>query len=111
MRQASYVRGVAFVLVSAILVAGCQSMTGRSAGRFVDDETITTKVKAKLVADKATNLTRVTVNTVNGTVHLGGVVDTPDQKAHAQELAREVQGVQRVVNELQVNPQPSTGIK
>jgi hyperosmotically inducible periplasmic protein len=104
-------RRLASVLVVLTVFAGCQTMTGRSAGRYVDDETVTAKVKAKLVADKATNLTRVAVNTVNGTVHLQGIVDTPDQKARAQELAREVPNVRQVVNELQVSPQPSTSVK
>jgi hyperosmotically inducible periplasmic protein len=104
-------RRLASVLVILTIFAGCQTMTGRSAGRYVDDETLTAKVKAKLVADKATNMTRVGVNTVNGTVHLQGVVDTPAQKARAQELAQEVPNIRQVVNELQVNPQPSTSVK
>src|SRR6059036_842291 len=57
-------------VLSAIVV----SSTGRSTGRFVDDQSITASVKAKLVADKAANLTRVGVKTVNGTVYLTGSV-------------------------------------
>jgi hyperosmotically inducible protein len=95
------------VLVVLALIAtftpGCRSMTGRSVGRYIDDKTVTAKVKAKLVDDRASNLTRVGVTTVNGTVYLDGVVDAPHEKARAEELARHVDGVVSVVNQLQVN--------
>lgn len=95
------------VLVAALLagsLVGCRTMTGRSTGRYIDDTTITTSVKSKLVADKATNLTRVGVKTVNGTVYLDGVVDTAEQRARAEDLARRADGVQTVVNNIQINP-------
>ena len=37
-------------------------------------------MKTKLVADKVANLTRVDVDTNNGTVYLNGAVETPEQK-------------------------------
>jgi hyperosmotically inducible protein len=77
-------------------------MTGKSAGRTVDDATITAAVKSKLVADKATNLTRVDVDTNNGTVYLNGTVDNAEQKTRAEQLARQANGVRAVVNNLQV---------
>jgi len=95
-------RTVAAVLVLVAVVAGCRSMTGKSAGTNVDDATITASVKTKLVADKASNLTRVDVDTNNGTVYLNGTVDSAEQKSRAEELARQAQGVKSVVNNLQV---------
>jgi hyperosmotically inducible protein len=59
-------------------------------------------VKSKLVADKAANLTRVDVDTNNGTVYLNGTVDTAEQKAKAEQLAWQAGGVKSVVNNLQV---------
>ena len=47
-------------------------------------------------------MTRVDVDTTNATVALNGVVETPSQKTRAEMLAKEVQGVQKVVNNLQV---------
>jgi len=90
------------VLAVLTLTVACQSMTGRTTGQNVDDATLTASVKAKLVGDKAANLTRVDVDTTNATVALNGVVETPDQKARAEMLAKEVKGVQKVVNNLQV---------
>jgi osmotically-inducible protein OsmY len=95
-------RLVAIVFVLG-LGAGCQSTTGESAGRNIDDATITTEVKAKLTAESAANLTRVNVNTTNGQVSLVGNVPTPADRARAEQLARSVKGVQKVANNLQVD--------
>jgi hyperosmotically inducible protein len=95
-------RAVAVVVAVVAFAVGCQSLTGKSAGTNVDDTAITASVKAKLVADKPTNLTRVDVDTTNGTVYLNGSVDSPGQKARAEQLAWQANGVKSVVNNLQV---------
>jgi hyperosmotically inducible protein len=95
-------RTAAALLVLVMAIAGCESMTGKSAGTNVDDATITASVKSKLVADRAANLTRVDVDTNSGTVYLNGTVDSAEQKARAEQLARQAQGVKSVVNNLQV---------
>lgn len=92
---------VAFLVILSV-AAGCQSMTGKTAGENIDDTTITAAVKAKLVADRATNLTRVDVDTNRGTVYLNGSVDSAEQKARAEQLAWQAKGVKSVVNNLQV---------
>ena len=95
------------VMVALVLIVGfmpgCRSMTGRSVGRVIDDTTVTAHVKSKLVADKAANLTRIGVTTVNGVVHLDGAVDAVQDKVQAEELARTVEGVTNVVNNIQVS--------
>lgn len=83
-------------------LAGCQAMTGKTAGENVDDASTTAAVKTKLVADKAANLTRIDVDTNNGIVYLNGTVDSPQQKTKAEELASQVKGVKKVVNNLQI---------
>jgi len=85
-----------------LLLTGCQALTGKTAGQNVDDATITASVKSTLVADKAANLTRVDVDTNNGVVSLNGVVESTQQKSRAEQLARRVDGVKSVVNNLQV---------
>jgi len=96
------VRAVAAVLVVLAVMAGCRSLTGQSAGTNVDDATITASVKSKLVADKASNLTRVDVDTNHRTVYLNGTVDSAEQKTRAEQLAWQAQGVKSVVNNLHV---------
>jgi hyperosmotically inducible protein len=93
-------------LVAVLFVvsfAGCQTMTGKSAGANVDDATLTARVKTKLVSDKAANLTRIDVDTNNGIVYLNGSVQTTQQKAKAEDLARSTDGVKKVVNNLQIS--------
>jgi len=91
---------VALTVLTAL--AGCQSLTGKTAGENIDDATITASVKSKLVADKLANLTRVDVDTDNRTVYLNGTVETAEQKAKAEQLAWQAKGVKNVVNNLQV---------
>ena len=90
-----------------MILMGCQAMTGKTAGQNVDDATITASVKSTLVADKAANLTRVDVDTNNGVVALNGVVESGEQKTRAEQLARRVDGVRNVVNNLQIQKRTS----
>ncbi len=86
------------VLAALLVVSGCTSMTGQTAGQYVDDSTITASVKAKLVGDKTVNLTRIEVDTTNQVVTLNGIVESADQRAKAEQLARQVGGVKGVKN-------------
>ena len=94
-----------WILAAAILpalLAGCTSLTGETAREHLDDTAITAAVKSKLAAEKVSTLTRIGVDTVQGTVYLTGIVETPALKARAGEIARQVQGVRGVVNNLKV---------
>ncbi len=94
--------GVAALVVLVSFVAGCVKTT-TSAGRQVDDAAIKTSVKTKLAADvKLSTLTNIEVNSTNGVVTLAGQVDTADQKRMAADVARSVDGVVKVNNNLQV---------
>ena len=83
-------------------LGACQAVTGKTAGRVIDDKSITAQVKGKLTTDRISNFSRVDVDTDRGVVHLSGVVQSAEQKARAAELAREVEGVRRVDNNLQI---------
>jgi hyperosmotically inducible protein len=93
------------MLVLAMVVAitaGCTSMTGKTAGQNVDDATITASVKTKLAGEKMATLTKVDVDTNKGTVYLTGNVENATVKARATEIARSVEGVREVVNNLAI---------
>ena len=101
-RTASVVRSF-LVGVAALTFVGCTAMTGESAGRNIDDATITASVKAKLARDQAVGtLTKVNVTTTDGVVSLNGVVGNNAERARAARLANEVNGVRKVDNNLQV---------
>ena len=96
------------VLTTVVLATvGCRSMTGQSLGSNIDDAKTTAAVKAKLVADHPKDITRVDVDTVNGTVYLKGVVDRAPVKQRATEIAQSVTGVKKVVNNIEVRPPAS----
>jgi osmotically-inducible protein OsmY len=96
------IRRLAVLLVVAAVAAGCRATTGRPAGGAVDDASVTASVKARLAADRTASLSRVDVDTNSGTVYLNGTVDSPEQKARAEQLAWQATGVKNVVNNLQV---------
>jgi hyperosmotically inducible periplasmic protein len=93
-------RGIA-VFAVAIALAGCTAMTGETAGRNIDDAAITAAVKTDMARDTATTFTSVDVDTVNATVYLTGTVADPATKERAGRIARHVDGVGKVVNNLQ----------
>lgn len=93
---------LALIILLSALAAGCTAMTGKTIGENIDDANITASVKATLVADKVANLTRIDVDTTRGVVSLNGVVESPDQKVRAGQLALTANGVKDVINNLQV---------
>jgi len=93
------------VVVLALVVTGCT--TTQSPGRQVDDTAIHAAVKAKLSADRFSNLLNVDVNVTNGVVTLAGEVPNTQVKAEAERETRSVSGVVGVQNTLQVKAPPS----
>ena len=90
----------------AVVASGC-SLSGPPARRFVDDATISSRVKQRL-ARAFPALARIGVDTFEATVYLNGPVDSEDEKRVAEELARDVDDVELVVSNLHVpRPTPS----
>jgi hyperosmotically inducible protein len=93
---------LAAITVLLGMVSGCTAVTGETLGQNIDDTTLTTTIKTKLSADRLVNLTRIDMDTYNGVVSLNGIVSTPEEKQCAEEIARSVNGVKKVVNNLQI---------
>ncbi|HXH83672.1 MAG TPA: BON domain-containing protein [Candidatus Tectomicrobia bacterium] len=84
-------------IVSLVLAAaGCATMDPR------EDTRIEAEVKARLVAERQADLTRLGVVSSNGTVHLSGTVGSAEEREQAAAVARGVRGVKRVVNTVEV---------
>jgi hyperosmotically inducible protein len=83
-------------------------MSTRPASVQVDDAAITTQVKAALAGDATTNPLKVDVDTNEGVVRLSGTVEDPANRTRAEEVARKVNGVSRVVNDIQVGKKTAT---
>jgi len=93
----------AFTAAVAITAVGCSSNpTSKSAGEYVDDAVITTKVKAAFAADPTVKATEVNVETYKGDVQLSGFGAEPRDAQRAVEIARGVKGVTSVKNDIRV---------
>lgn len=88
--------------VTSLSVGCAATSTHESTGQYVDDSTITTKVKAAFAGDDVVKAFDVHVNTYQGEVQLSGFVDIPEQKSRAEMLAKNVAGVRSVKNSIQV---------
>ena len=102
------IRKISYVLLLALSASaplvfstGCAVTRGRETmGQYTDDKVITSKVKTALVKDPAVKGGDVNVTTFQGVVQLSGFVENQTQKERAGELARQVNGVSEVHNDL-----------
>jgi hyperosmotically inducible periplasmic protein len=98
------------VVALVVLVAtstGC-SLAGRTFGTYVDDQSVTAAVKMGLARKVPRTVTRVDVDTFQGTVYLSGEVGSAIQKSDAEITAWQVNGVTQVVNDLTVRGERAT---
>jgi osmotically-inducible protein OsmY len=91
---------ICLVLVIALALGACSST--KSPGTQVDDAAITAAVKAKLAADGDINPFNIDVDTNEGVVTLQGRVAKAEARTKAERLARETDGVRRVINLVKV---------
>ena len=81
-------------------------------GDTLDDAWIHTKIVAKLIANSKTPERKINVDVVNNAVTLRGTVDTAEEKAAAEQTAKDTEGVTKVTNQLKVAaPAKSTKTK
>ena len=82
---------------------GCTSTPQQqSTGQAIDDGVVTAKVKAKLIEDPVTKAHQINVETFKGTVQLSGFVESNEARTRALELAKDVEGVKKVTDALEV---------
>lgn len=90
-------------LGTLVLLAGCaERRYQESTGQYLDDTTITAKVKAALAGDPAVSAAQVSVKTYKGTVQLSGFADSEAEKRRAAQVASTVSGVKSVENDIEV---------
>lgn len=88
-----------FALITAFL--GCAATQKRqSTGEYVDDSVITTRVKTAIFKDETLKSLQINVKTFNGVVQLSGFVDSAQSVTKAGEIARSVENVVSVKNDL-----------
>jgi osmotically-inducible protein OsmY len=93
------------VLVALVIgaVAGCASSpTQESTGQYIDDTAITAKVKTAIFNDPGLKSLEINVETFKGVAQLSGFVSSRDDINRAVEIARNVDGVTSVKNDMQL---------
>ncbi|WP_284880852.1 molecular chaperone OsmY [Citrobacter portucalensis] len=80
-------------------------------GNFMDDSTITAKVKAALVDHESIKSTDISVKTDQKVVTLSGFVESQAQAEEAVKVAKGVEGVTSVSDKLHVRDSKETSVK
>ena len=103
MKKRNIVIHFLMLLMLITTFATCASTSTReSTGEYIDDSVITTKVKSLLAADDFFKSFKISVVTYKGSVQLSGFVNSKQAVDKAVEIARSVNGVQSVKNNLTV---------
>ena len=99
------IKTLSAVFATLILIAtlGCaSSRTHEGAGQYVDDSVITTKVKSAILGEPGLKVSEINVETFKGVVQLSGFVSSRDDVNSAIRVARAVNGVKSVKNDMQL---------
>lgn len=103
MNLRQFTTAVAVALAAVVVLPGCAVQRGQSSvGEYIDDASITTAVKARMVENKAVDATAISVETLNGTVQLSGFAKNSNERTEAEQIARGVKGVKSVRNSIVV---------
>ena len=89
--------------VALVAGTGCSVMRDQqSVGSYVDDATVTTRVKAKFAEDPVVSAMAISVETLKGVVQLSGFAKNAQEKADAERLVRAIPGCSSVKNDIVV---------
>lgn len=92
-----------FCTLMLVAVVGCAATPRQeSTGQYIDDTTITASVKAAILNEASLKVNEINVETFKGTVQLSGFVRSEDNIATAVRLARGVNGVIAVKNDMRL---------
>lgn len=90
------------ILFAATLAACAGDAQQRSTGEYIDDSAMTARVKAALIDDPDVSAGEIEVEAYRGHVQLSGFVSSRTDIEKAMQIARDVDGVERVENNMQV---------
>jgi len=86
-------------------MSGCAVTRGQqTTGAYMDDSAITASVKSRFVENKEVDAAAISVETLNGTVMLSGFAKSSTERTAAETIARRVDGVKVVKNQIAVRP-------
>jgi osmotically-inducible protein OsmY len=92
-----------FIVALIVSALGCAATSQRaSTGEYIDDSWITTKVKAEIFKEPSLKVTQINVETNKNVVQLSGFVDSTASMTKAVAIARSVEGVSSVKNDMRL---------
>ena len=92
-----------FIVALMVSALGCASTSQQaSTGEYIDDSVITTKVKTAIFNEPSLKVNQITVETYKNVVQLSGFVDSSASMDKAVAVARSVQGVGSVKNDMRL---------
>ena len=92
-----------FIIALMLSALGCGSTPQQSStGQYIDDSAITTKVKAAIFNEPSLKVNQISVETYKNVVQLSGFVDSSASMDKAVTIARSVQGVSSVKNDMRL---------
>lgn len=94
---------VFFLALLMSVMLGCASTSKQEGtGEYIDDVVITTKVKAAIFNEPSLKSAEINVETYKGVVQLSGFVNSQADITKAVEIARSVNGVTAVKNDMRL---------
>ena len=95
----------AVMVASTLVLGGCAVTRDQSTvGQFVDDAGITAQVKARFAESPEVSAMAIKVETLNGTVQLSGFAKSANERNMAESIARKVNNVRAIKNDIVVRP-------
>jgi|SRR4051812_37633034 len=98
--------GLVLSLGGIAITAGLTGCAGdrytQSTGEHIDDHADSSRVRKALSADTQYKYDDVSIHTFKGVVQLSGFVNSRDQKNRAGDLAKKVEGIKEVANNITV---------
>lgn len=105
MKQIKWGSTVFAAIIATTMLVGCASTgTRESTGQYIDDTVITSAVKASIVNEPSLKVSEINVETYKGNVQLSGFVSSEADIQRAVEIARGVNGVKAVQNDMRLKP-------
>ena len=103
MKQTKWIVTFIMLVMLGGLVEGCASTpTQEGTGQYIDDAVISTKVRAALVNAPELSSFEIKVDTYKGIVQLSGFVGSVEKMDKAIAVARGIEGVKEVKNDMQL---------
>lgn len=102
MRKHKHICALIVAIVFGSLIGCGSTRTQESTGQYIDDTTITTKVKAAIFEEPTLKSAEISVETFKGQVQLSGFVRSKDNIDKAVDVAKGVTGVKSVKNDMRL---------